>query len=75
ISIYKDRISIRESILPFVKKEIRLENLKWLRQLTVWEKKSLELQTRDGRIILSGDFENTAELKYIILKVLSLQYQ
>ncbi len=73
LSIYKDKISIRESILPFTKKEIQLENLKWLRQLTVWEKKSLELQTRDGRIILSGDFENTAEFKYLILKILSQQ--
>ena len=74
LSLCKDRIIIDESILPFRKKVIPLKNLKWVRYLNVWEKKSLELITKDSRIILENDFDNAQELRYLILKLLSVQY-
>ncbi|MCK4847835.1 MAG: hypothetical protein KAT16_02295 [Candidatus Heimdallarchaeota archaeon] len=73
ITITKDCIIIRESIIPFKKEVAKLENLKRIREMHIWEKKSLELLANEGRIILSGDYENTSEINCLILKILSLQ--
>jgi hypothetical protein len=71
ITIASSEILIQESIFPFKSQAIPLENLKRIRQMKIWEKNSIEFVTKDGRIILTGDFENISGIIFIIMKILS----